>query len=465
VLLPDRPPGYRSKRDGNGARAWQNHWLFVPLFDPERHRVGYVWADDPVDRLRPDAERLQILRAFANLAAAALEQAAQLDELQIAYERHRALIDASPVAIIDFDLGGRVRSWNAAATAIFGWAAEEVIGQVSPIVPVEEFGRFLQNIEHIASGKTIRDLDVRRTRRDGTPVDISVSAGPIHDASGTVVGVVSLMVDVTARKRSERALAASEGRKDAVLRAVLDCVVIVDHQGLIAEVNQATEETFGWVRADVLGRPFLELAVAPEHRDAIAQVIDAGSGPLLGTRLELTATRSDGREFAAEVAMTRVSVPGEPLFAVSVRDVTRRRDNEQRLRQAEARYRALVEQLPLTTYINEVGLPLRTTYISPQVETLLGYPVSSWLTEGFLERCLHPEDRERVLAEVERTHAVGDEFSMEYRLVAADGRTVWVRDMTTVVRDSQYRPLLLQGCLIDITDSHASDDVVSHRAA
>jgi PAS domain S-box-containing protein len=68
---------------------------------------------------------------------------------------------------------------------------------------------------------------------------------------------MGLMLDVTARKRSERALAASEGRKDAVLRASLDCVVIVDHEGLVTEVNPATEETFGWTRTDALGKPFL----------------------------------------------------------------------------------------------------------------------------------------------------------------------------------------------------------------
>ena len=78
-------------------------------------RIGYIWADDPTDRLVPDAERLQILRAFANQATTALEQAAQFEEIQNAYEHHRALIEASPTAIVDFDLDGRVRSWNTGA--------------------------------------------------------------------------------------------------------------------------------------------------------------------------------------------------------------------------------------------------------------------------------------------------------------------------------------------------------------
>ncbi|HUZ82965.1 MAG TPA: PAS domain S-box protein, partial [Gaiellaceae bacterium] len=365
-LLPDRPPGYRSQRDGRGPDAWQNHWLFVPLQDRRGRRIGYIWADDPVDRLRPEADRLQILRAFANQATTALEQSAQFEEIQNAYEHHRALIDASPVAIMDFSLDGRVRSWNAAACEIFGWTEDEVIGRVSPIVPEGELDFFLGNIARIAQGETLRDLDVRRRHRDGSLIDVSISAAPIRDAHGEIVAVISSMVDVTSRKRSERALATSEGRKDAVLRAALDCVVIVDHEGLVVEVNPATEETLGSTRADALGKPFLELAVAPEHRDDLAGVFASGSGPLLGTRLEINALRSDHRTFPAEIAITRVDVPGPMLFAVSLRDVTKRRDREERLRETEAKYRTLVEQIPLATYINSVGMPVQTTYMSPQ---------------------------------------------------------------------------------------------------
>src|SRR5579884_2162090 len=202
AALPERPSGYRSTRDGRGPHAWQNDWLFVPLHGRRGGRIGYIWVDDPTDRLRPDAERLQILRAFANQATTALEQAAQLDETQNAYAYLRALIDASPTAIVDFDLDGRVRSWNGAATAIFGWTAEEVIGRVSPIVPEDELPFFFDSLQRIAAGERVGDLDLRRLHRDGSSIDVIVSGCPIRDAQGNVVGVVSTMVDVTARKRS-----------------------------------------------------------------------------------------------------------------------------------------------------------------------------------------------------------------------------------------------------------------------
>ena len=451
-LLPHRPPGYRSQRDGRGPHAWQNHWLFVPLHDRRGRRIGYFWADDPVDRLLPDAERLNILRAFANQATTALEQASQFEEIQNAYEHHHALIEGSPTAIIDFDLEGRVRSWNGGAVQIFGWTADEVIGRISPIVPEDELDFFLENIVRIAHGETMRDLDLRRLHKDGTLIDVNASAAPILDSHGNVIGVISSMIDATARKRSERLLAASEGRKDAILRAALDAVVIVDHAGLVVEVNPATEETFGWTRSEAVGKPFLELVIAPEHREELDEVFATGTGPLIGSRLEINALRSDHRSFPAEIAITRVDVPGPLLFAVSLRDVTKRRDREERLRETEAKYRTLVEQLPLATYINAVGMPVQTSYMSPQIEAMLGYPVSSWLEPDFFMGILHPDDHERVLAEVKQTHDTGSDFRLEYRLIAADGRIVHVLDETVAVRDEEYRPIMLQGYLVDVTE-------------
>jgi PAS domain S-box-containing protein len=464
-LLPERPVDYISQRDGRGPHAWQNHWLFVPLVDRRGRRIGYIWADDPVDQLLPDVERLQILRAFANQATTALEHAAQFEEIQTAYQHHRALIDASPIAIVDFDLEGRVRSWNEAAARTFGWLADEVIGRFSPIVPEAEHDEFLARLHRVAEGENMQDVDVRRVHRDGTPIDINMSAAPIRDAQDVVVGVIASMIDVTARKRSERMLAASEGRKDAILRAAHDSVVIVDHEGLVVEVNPATEEMFGWTRLEALGRAFLELAVATQHRGELGEILRTGGGPLLGARLEINALRSDRRSFPAEAAITRVDLPGPPLYAVSLRDVTKRRDREERLRQAEAKYRTLVEQLPLTTYVNSVGLPLQTSYISPQIETLLGYAASRWHEPGFFASVVHPDDRERVLAEVERTHTTSETFRAEYRLVGPDGRVVWVLDETVAIRDEEYHPILLQGCLIDVTDRHVEESQPALRPA
>src|SRR5581483_8862335 len=118
----------------------------------------------------------------------------------------------------------------------------------------------------------------------------------------------------------------------------------------------------------------------------------------------------------------------------------------------ELRYQTLVEELPLVSYVN-LADALETLYISPQVEAMLGYPRTSWLEgDDFFARILHPEDRARVLEESVQIRATGRGLRSEYRIVARDGRTVWVHDEAIVVADEAGRALFLQGFLLVITD-------------
>jgi PAS domain S-box-containing protein len=124
--------------------------------------------------------------------------------------------------------------------------------------------------------------------------------------------------------------------------------------------------------------------------------------------------------------------------------------------EAETRYRTLVEQTPAITYVQEPlesSNPKAVTYVSPQYETILGYPPESQMIdeEHWLES-VHPEDRERVLAEEARTDQTGEPFRAEYRVIAGDGRVVWVRDEATLVRDEEGQPLYWLGLQYDVTE-------------
>jgi PAS domain S-box-containing protein len=124
--------------------------------------------------------------------------------------------------------------------------------------------------------------------------------------------------------------------------------------------------------------------------------------------------------------------------------------------EAETRYRTLVEQTPAITYVQEPlesSNPKAVTYVSPQYETILGYtPETQIIDEEHWLRTVHPEDRERVLAEEARTDQTGEHFRMEYRVIAGDGRVVWVRDEASLVRDEEGQPLYWLGLQDDVTE-------------
>jgi diguanylate cyclase (GGDEF)-like protein/PAS domain S-box-containing protein len=129
----------------------------------------------------------------------------------------------------------------------------------------------------------------------------------------------------------------------------------------------------------------------------------------------------------------------------------------------EPRFRSLVEQLPLSVYIDRLDEFSSNIYTSPQIEAMLGYSVEDWAenVDLFVE-LLHPEDRERVLAAHQRTHATREPLFIEYRLRTRDGRYLWVQDEACVVRDGhQY---VLQGYLLDITARKDAEEQLQHQA-
>ena len=120
--------------------------------------------------------------------------------------------------------------------------------------------------------------------------------------------------------------------------------------------------------------------------------------------------------------------------------------------EAVRRYRTLIEQLPLVVYLDAVDSISSNIFTSRQIEPILGYSVEEWETDRELfTRLLHPEDRERVLDAHVHTHETHEPLSLEYRLIARDGRVVHLRDEGVIVLDEHEKPLYLQGYLLDIT--------------
>lgn len=134
---------------------------------------------------------------------------------------------------------------------------------------------------------------------------------------------------------------------------------------------------------------------------------------------------------------------------------------EEDLRQSELKHRILVEHIPAITYVAALDPSSTTTYVSPQVEAILGFTPADYQADpDTWNKQLHPEDRERVLACVTRSHATGEPFSAEYRMLARDGRVVWFRDEAWLVKDAKGEPLFLQGVMFDITERRQAEEAL-----
>jgi PAS domain S-box-containing protein len=166
--------------------------------------------------------------------------------------------------------------------------------------------------------------------------------------------------------------------------------------------------------------------------------------------------RRDGREvWFHDEAVLVSDDQGTPLFWQGILyDVTRQREAESRAADAQARYRALVEHTPAITYIDALEGPVTTTYISPQTTEILGYTPQEWYDDPRLwSKIVHPEDDNRDERVEAGTH------SSEYRLIAKDGRIVWVHDQASLITDEKGNARYWQGVLIDITQQKRTEEL------
>jgi diguanylate cyclase (GGDEF)-like protein/PAS domain S-box-containing protein len=164
---------------------------------------------------------------------------------------------------------------------------------------------------------------------------------------------------------------------------------------------------------------------------------------------------------ARAVAVTKKRFFGRGVVARALRE------SQQALREHKKNLEFLVNHVPVVVYKAETGQAGRWWYVSPQIEQLLGYTPEEWLKDPSLWwKRIHPDDRDQVLADEESslTGTASHSDPVQYRMVTRDGRTVWVNDDASVIRDDQGAALYWSGVLSDITDQKVLEDQLKHQA-
>jgi diguanylate cyclase (GGDEF)-like protein/PAS domain S-box-containing protein len=234
------------------------------------------------------------------------------------------------------------------------------------------------------------------------------------------------------------------------------------------DVSPSVIDLLGISREEFLSRPYAWAeTIHPEDLDRVtaeSQRSDRTGEPF---RMEYRVVHPDGHTvWVREDAVLIADDGGRPLHWLGLMlDVTELIRTQAELHDAKTKYGALVEQIPAIVYVDVADANMSTSYVSPQIEEILGYNQQEYIDDPQLwENILHPDDREEAMATYLRGRESGGPFVFEYRLLARDGRTVWFRDSAIVLTDAHGRAEYIQGVMLDITDSKLAEARIAFLA-
>ncbi len=450
-----------------------------------------IWARDSARAVRdPNGQVLYYDGIFEDIT----ERKQREEALRESELRFRNLFENSPDAIFVEDFEGNVLDANAAACRLNGMAHAALVGiNVMELIPADQREGAARDFSKMVKGEVDYLEDFSQVK-DGrvVPVEIRVS----HITYSSQPALLLHVRDITERKRAEAALRESQARYRALFEdspislweedfsAVKQRIEALRRQGVndfraffeahpevvvegmaavkIVDVNNATLRLFGaGSKAELLAD--LSRVIPPEARplfqDELVQVAEG--------RKEFE-WESVNRTLAGKlihVNLHWLAAPGyEDTLAkvfVSILDITERKQVEAALHEAEAKYRSLVEQIPAAVYVWELGEGGACLYVSPQIEQMLGLTVAEWLADPDLFfKQVHPDDRDRAIAAEDHSRTTGAPLYSEFRMLTRDGRAVWVRDQSVVLRDEAGQPRFNQGILLDITESKLTEEAL-----
>jgi PAS domain S-box-containing protein len=378
------------------------------------------------------------------------------EALRASEQRLRRFYESGLLGVIYWNVRGQITEANDKFLEMVGYTRAELdAGQIDWLnMTPPEYRQLDENsvAELKTTGVNRKPLEKEYIRKDGTRIPVAV-AGAMLDEDR--VNGVAFVQDIAERVRAEEAVRESEERNRTTLQSLGDAVISTDGWGRIAQMNPVAERLTGWLEAEVRGRP-LESALRIVNGETravvespVARVLREGQVVELANHTILIAKNGEERPIADSSAPIR-NANGKLTGVVLVfRDQTEERVAQRTLRASERQYRTLVESLPhLVWTCRADGL---CDYLSPRWVDYTGTPEADQLGYGWLKQ-LHPDDRERVIAEWGEGAPRGGVFDIEFRIRRADGAYRWFKTRAIPFLDEGGRVVKWFGSNSDIDD-------------
>ena len=371
------------------------------------------------------------------------------DALRDSEEKLRVMFSSMADGVVVTDLEGKITDLNEAQLRMFGFSdKKDIIGRGGFDFIVErdrerafkEMMRVFEDGYNIGSTFTVAD-------NAGREFECELSTALLHDVSGKASGFITVMRDVTERRRMEQALRDSEEKLRIIFESIGDGIIVTDLEGIITETNEAAAKLGGWSdKVNLVGMSGFDFVAESERGKMVADMIRALQEQR-SINVEYSLKDREGREYQSEVNVTLLrDASGHPKGIVCVvRDITERKRMEQDLRDSEEMSRGMIESAATAICIVKDS---KFAYVSPMFAEMTGYSVDELLGSRSADY-VHEDDREKTTREA-IANLKGESIAPhEYRLLRKDGSVIWILEKIASIQYKGERAAI--GSLLDIS--------------
>jgi PAS domain S-box-containing protein len=283
---------------------------------------------------------------------------------------------------------------------------------------------------------------------------------PIKAPDGRVDQTLIMLQDVSnleVLRRSEEAFQVSEQRFRSVFEGVPAAMATLKMDGTILQVNQAFSTMLGYRPSELAGKAIADFTSAEDQRDAVRELRELAAGRRRMVEAERRYVKRDGATiWGHTAAFLQFDQERNPSYVVAwIQNITSRKRAEHGLEQSRRRYEELVNSVDGIVWEADAQ-SLEFSFVSTKAESIFGFPVGRWVAQPrFWRNRIHPDDLDRVLGVISQVVADQRSLELEYRMIAADGRSVWVRDTVSVVEEAGQ--IKLRGIMVDVTDKRQAE--------
>jgi PAS domain S-box-containing protein len=359
-----------------------------------------------------------------------------------------ALLEAAPDAVIVIDEQGQIIKWNDKAEILFGWKENEIIGKLlsSVIIPLryreahkKGMQRFLETGQAVVLNKTV---ELKALNKANKEFDVALSIAPV--VVKEKYQFIGFVRDITEQKRTEE-------KFRSLLESAPDAMVIVDKQGRINLINVQTETLFGYTREELIGRE-VEILIPgrfvgnhSHHRENFFANPKVRS---MGVGLELFGKKKDGTEFPVEISLSPLNIDNNMLVSAAIRDVTERKQAEQKIRENEQMFSSLFYKSPIMKAIADADSG-KYIDVNDSFADFMGYRKEEILGKTSLDLNLMvlPGERKKIFSDIQSKGYVRE---VETEINPSNGNARWVS--TNIDRVNLNGRDCLITAAIDITE-------------